>query len=755
MLPHRSWLIALAIASPFAMDEPQALAQTTFSSSPSSPPSSTPDARPSLKAEGLQLGLLRFRVAGTNTPAGRELEPAGEEAGSDATGRFTAVRYRLTGGTDATGATGTLTLRRYTAGLTTGELDYQGPALAEEDAVQLVMTLPDFRRGLAITRYNPYWTGPAFASDYRLWPESNVLTLWKQNVGGGYRLLVPVSGNGLVGEVGKTGDRFGVHVSRYAPGTPGHMPLFAFVTGEDPSMVASRASQAVFAALGYGLPRAQKRFPAAYARLGWCSWNAWEYRVSEATLLESARSLKATGLPFGFFLIDDGWLTTDGRKLRGFDADPAKFPHGLAWLTREVKATTGIPHVGVWHALHGYWDGVDPDSPIAKGHALFAGNDGSVIPDPRRSAGQSFYDDWYHHLQQAGINFVKVDGQGNTARFTRGLLPLMEAAEGAQRNVEVPAAQYFSAPDGSVNLLDCMAMQPENLFNWHVGDLVRTSNDYEPEKPYTTKEHLFQNAYNTLWTNQAGWPDFDMFQSDRPDAEPHAIARAVSGGPVYVSDKPGMENVTLLRRLIYADGTVIRPDGAVRPTEDVLLTDTALEPVPLKLVNYVRRPGFSGSLVAAFNVNKGAATVRGALHAADARFDQVGGMLDRPKVAYNWHAGKVAILDEAHPAVPLALGLNQAALFTVVPVVAPVAPFGLLEKYAGVAAIDQVAVQGGVMTVSLREGGTFGAYAAQRPKAVLVDGQQAPFTYQSRLLRVPGASFGQPAGPHKVQIRFR
>ena len=42
-------------------------------------------------------------------------------------------------------------------------------------------------------------------------------------------------------------------------------------------------------------------------------------------------------------------------------------------------------------------------------------------------------------------------------------------------------------------------------------------------------------------------PDWDMFHSQHPAAELHALARAVSGGPVYVSDYPGKHNFDILR----------------------------------------------------------------------------------------------------------------------------------------------------------------------------------------------------------------
>jgi hypothetical protein len=53
-------------------------------------------------------------------------------------------------------------------------------------------------------------------------------------------------------------------------------------------------------------------------------------------------------------------------------------------------------------------------------------------------------------------------------------------------------------------------------------------------------------------------PDWDMFHSVHPAAEYHASARAISGGPLYVSDSPGKHNFELLRKLVLPDGSILR-----------------------------------------------------------------------------------------------------------------------------------------------------------------------------------------------------
>lgn len=51
------------------------------------------------------------------------------------------------------------------------------------------------------------------------------------------------------------------------------------------------------------------------------------------------------------------------------------------------------------------------------------------------------------------------------------------------------------------------------------------------------------------------------------------LCRAVSGGAVYVSDKPGEHDFELLKRLVLPDGSVLRALLPGRPTRDTLFSD--------------------------------------------------------------------------------------------------------------------------------------------------------------------------------------
>lgn len=80
-------------------------------------------------------------------------------------------------------------------------------------------------------------------------------------------------------------------------------------------------------------------------------------------------------------------------------------------------------------------------------------------------------------------------------------------------------------------------------------------------------------AYNSIWMSNFIHPDWDMFQSAHPCAEFHAASRAMSGGPIYVSDSVGQHNFKLLKSLALPDGSILRCQYYALPTRDCLFED--------------------------------------------------------------------------------------------------------------------------------------------------------------------------------------
>jgi hypothetical protein len=707
---------------------------------------------------------MRLQVQLAARSVSADLEPAGEDRGSDAAGEYELHRYRIARAPGEQ-VKATIELRRYLKPeVLVATLDYEGEPPVAKDGVTVGMQLIEFARGLALHRLKLWWLTPTFVSDPRMLSGANQLLLWQRMGESKYNLLVPLAGDGMVGELGVSDfDQFRVSLSSHlANFTPHRIPLFAYASGKDPYQLAPTAYTASFAANSYyGKLRWQKTYPEVFRSLGWCSWNTYYDTVTEEKVLNSVRSLRAHNIPLGFVLVDEGWRTANAQKLAGYDADPAKFPHGIAGLVRTLHEEYHVPYVGVWHVFQGYWQGVDPDSEIGRDHALFAGDNGQYLPDPRGGAGKSFYADWYRFLKHAGVDFIKVDNQASNPKFTDGLLPLFSSGAGEQQNVQDAALEYMSSnadrAEGRqcVSVINCMEMSLENAFNWRYSNVARNSEDYNPDSRADIKDHVFWNAYNSYWTANFAFPDWDMFETERDDGEYQATARAISGGPIYTTDSPGKENPKYLLPLALSNGKLLMLDGPGMATPDVLLRDTSIEPVPLKVFGTITRPGLKAGMVAVFNVNKSAQTVSGVVQPRD-----VMGLVEaEPRVediaVYQRSTGTVTILNSKQSDLTVSLAEFGHDLFTFVPVDRGVAVFGSLDKYLGPSALESVRRQGSSVLVRLPEPGDFGAYLAKGPRAIKVDGKTLPahaYTYSQRLLRIPKESFEKQLADHEVEL---
>jgi len=261
---------------------------------------------------------------------------------------------------------------------------------------------------------------------------------------------------------------------------------------------------------------------------------------------------------------------------------------------------------------------------------------------------------------------------------------------------------------------------------------MRTSIDFWPLKPETHGEHLYCNAQVGLWFGEFMRPDWDMFQSGHAMGWFHAAGRAVSGGPVYVSDRPGEHDFALLRSLVLSDGTVLRADGAGRPTRDCLFADVTREPVLLKVFNTNRDCGVLGI----FNANHTpAATGRTAVSGSVA-VDDVPGLAGGEFAALAHRTGRVWRCGPGDRT-PVSLPEGGWEIVSYAPVDRGVAALGLADKLNSTGAIKGKGwSSSGDYAVELRDGGIFAAWAARRPRSVSVGGRPIEFEHDEDSGRV-------------------
>lgn len=324
----------------------------------------------------------------------------------------------------------------------------------------------------------------------------------------------------------------------------------------------------------------EKTFPKSLNGLGYATWNAFYRDFNEEKICALLDEFSQKGIHLDFLLLDDGWSEVDDDyHLLSFKEDPKKFPRGLKEFVSNVKKKYGIKHVGVWHSLNGYWNGVRKEN--FPDFTFYENEEGNSFVNLDGEEAFKFYDSWYRYLKDSGIDFVKVDNQsgyffsffkdrdkGKDRKYLASLINLKKALEKA-------IEKHFGN-----NLINCMEMDFDIMNNTSLG-LERNSGDYAPDNPKDLKRFLMENIYNSLYHSKTAPLDYDMFLTNRSFPEINAIVRMLSGGPIYVTDEPEKIKKEIID-MLYTDGKILRTRRNLRPTYDVMYK---LNDSPIKCFN--------------------------------------------------------------------------------------------------------------------------------------------------------------------------
>ena len=325
--------------------------------------------------------------------------------------------------------------------------------------------------------------------------------------------------------------------------------------------------------------------------------------------------------------------TDFARQLNGFDPN-FKFEKAkngietkqdeissLKEMVTKLKTELDVKHVYCWHALHGYWRGVSSELgnkiginvrqvyPKATKHMLRLEPQAEFDPPSLFGVGmitkeedlKTFYEHLHRPLVEAGVDGVKVDVQSGVTAAGSGVGGGPHIGRLYTQAMEESVSKNFvSDENGAINCINCMCHSTENLYRYQVTSVARASEDFFPGRPESHSVHLVNVAYNSLFLGEICLPDWDMFHSQHASAELHAAARSIGGCPVYVSDVPGHHNVTVLKKLVLPDGSILRAKLPGRPTRDCLFADVGQDGVSaLKIWNQNKA---GGGVVGAFHV---------------------------------------------------------------------------------------------------------------------------------------------------------
>ncbi|TVY90006.1 putative galactinol--sucrose galactosyltransferase [Lachnellula willkommii] len=301
-----------------------------------------------------------------------------------------------------------------------------------------------------------------------------------------------------------------------------------------------------------------------YDSFAYCTWNGLGQNLTDEKIYDALDVMSNAGIFFSTIIIDDNWQSIDRygsnnfhHRWIEFEADRKAFPRGLKHTVSMIRERNpSVKHIAVWHGIMGYWNGIAPDGHVAKcyktqtmkkqDNGFFGG--GSLVAIDASDV-HRFYEDFYQFLADCGIDSVKTD--------TQFILDQLEDAPDRAHCISTyqdawatAALRHFSA-----KAISCMSQTPQILFHSQLlvslpKLMVRNSEDFFPSEPASHPWHIFCNAHTNVFTQHLNvLPDWDMFQTSHEYSAFHGAARCISGGPIYLTDKPGEHDINLIKQM--------------------------------------------------------------------------------------------------------------------------------------------------------------------------------------------------------------
>lgn len=579
-----------------------------------------------------------------------------------------------------------------------------------DDAARIVIDMPEIEGWNSIyLMWEGFWCVPEFGKEIKDIPRYTQGLLYKKT-DGLWGVIIPVCDREYKCYL-EANEKYGLfaRIFSWKEGLT-ECSAFAYVSaeGENPYKLYEKCMRAALTELGDGYPmRDGRKYPELFEYLGWCSWDAMPILVYADGIIEKCREFRDKNIPVKWAIFDDMWADVPVyagikkredipaydsgalRTIQSFDAAKDRFPNGLKDCIDKVKEF-GMK-VGMWHPISGYWDGIEKGSPLYDElkDIMRETETGSIIHKADEESAYRFNNAYHTYLEKCGADFVKVDNQSTVRENFGNTLPVGEVTRNMHRGLERSVKEHFGG-----TIINCMCNANENMFSRPYSAVTRCSGDFQPEDKEWFSHHITQCAFNGLLQGQMYYNDWDMWWTDDGQGIKNSVLRAISGGPVYVSDKIGRSRKEVLDPLCLSDGRILRCDRPAMPAEDCLLTDATKNDILFKVQNVTGEYG----VLAVFNITDENHPVTGTVSPSDVP------ELDGDEyVLFDYFTREITFLKKDEKKEITLPDDEKFTLFVIAPVKDGFAPLGLINKYVSPKTI--VSVNG--EEVKTAEGGTY------------------------------------------------
>ncbi len=599
--------------------------------------------------------------------------------------------------------------------------DYSGRPDKKGVMERYVLAVPEFEIGVY---YGGSWwpaggnrVYPAVVRDLSGLGEGGMFLLLKLK-GAGYLAILPLACRNAYSWFDSDGGKLVLKMGTHGKDAiRGDIPLYAWSRAAGLYEACHNAWAAALECApvkDLALLREKKEYPEVFRYLGWCSWEHYKGKVDEANMVQAMRDIEQSKLPIRFFLVDNGHF--DSRSLR---PDAKKFPRGYRPLT-DMRKEDKIKWVGIWYAFLGNNHGVTAPGNLGEvGQSMYECPAGKLLPVGTEESARRFYEYMLGFAKRDGVDFLKVDFQTDALPFYAGVTdgnplggPPRDNSRAVGNPLEASAnlARVFQTvvDERMKGLINCNWHNAVSLFNSMNSVVGRCSEDYKVGDLNRAKGHLHHSYAAIPWLGQIAWGDHDMFHSNDPAAgRVMAVSKAMSGGPVYLSDDPKNFAPQNVRPLCFEDGELLRPLAPASPLPESIFVDPFKEAKPYRVVAPLA--GDAAAIVV-YNLTKKGVPVRASVTSED--YTHAGGMVQPYEgkwkvpaeglVYYDWNARRGGKLEGEYSFELEGFGDR---LVILCPIRSGWAVVGRTDKFLSPAGVDVVSVSENELTIRMVESG--------------------------------------------------
>ncbi|CAL0317287.1 unnamed protein product [Lupinus luteus] len=650
---------------------------------------------------------------------------------------------------------------------------------------------------MSIFRFKVWWTTHWVGSNGRdLETETQFLMIENSDSGYGssrpYVLIVPIiEGQFRASLQGGIDDNIDVCVESGSSKVKGrsYESIVYLHAGEDPFVLVNDAMTVVRAHLETFNLLEEKSPPNIVDKFGWCTWDAFYLTVHPRGVWEGVKELVDGGVPPGFVLLDDGWqsishdedpITKEGMShtIAGEQMPCRLINYEENYKFKNYVSSKGMPEAVIEKpklsvGLETTMEDLAVDKIVNNGVGL-------VTPNMVHQ----MYEGLHSHLENAGIDGVKVDVIHLLEMVCEKYGGRVELAKAYYKALTNSVRKHFKGNGVIASMEHCndfMLLGTEAISLGRVGDDFWCTDPYgDPNGTFWLQGcHMVHCAYNSLWMGNFIHPDWDMFQSTHPCAAFHAASRAISGGPIYISDTVGNHNFELLKTLVLPDGTILRCEHYALPTKDSLFSDPLHDgKTMLKIWNLNKYTGVigvfncqGGGWFRETRTNKCASEfshlVSTNTNIKDIEWNRAKNPISIEGVqlfALYFSQGNKLVLSSPSDSEEISLEPFNFELITVSPVtflhgkssssVVQFAPIGLVNMLNTGGAIQSLAFDEAknLVEVGVRGKGEMRVFASEKPSTCRIDGEEVHFQYESNMvvIQVPWPSSSKLSNVHYI-----